>query len=560
MVLGQPNFGSTAAPGSPAANNLDGPSSVALDIRSTPFRVYIADTLHNRILFWSDAGTLVTGGAADGVIGQVGFASGSANQGAANPSASSLSSPEGIAVDPLTGNLWVADTGNHRVLRFDAPLPLSGASASLVLGQGSNFNTAIANFSGPGAASLLSPQGVSVDPFGHVAVADTGNNRVLYFSNPSGSASADYVWGQNGSYGTTLSNLGSANPSADSLKAPGGVLLVPGTIWIADTANNRVLRYAAAPLSSTADLVIGQTDFISSSANQGGALPGPGTLMQPNGLSMDTAMRLFICDTGNGRVVAHEEPQDGQADLVYGKTGLNTVLSGPTNDNCTSPMGAYAFAAGNLFVADNTSHRVLIYGCNAGVGPATPTSTATPSRSSTPSFTASPTGTPTGTISPTPSISPSFTQSQTFTITPTPSFSGTATLSATPSQTYTATPTATRSLTPTPSRTSTVTLTIPPSATPYPILSDRALSYPNPAQRSFGQVNIAFPACGHAEIEVFDLLARPVVVVDQGGIHAGAGWAVWNMKNSAGAMIAPGIYYYRVLSDGKPYLGKMTVQ
>ena len=72
-----------------------------------------------------------------------------------------FSSPEGVAVDP-SGNVWVADTSNDRITKFDA-------SGNVLFNFGSVG-------SGPGQFS--NPHGISVDVQGNIWVADTSNNRV----------------------------------------------------------------------------------------------------------------------------------------------------------------------------------------------------------------------------------------------------------------------------------------------------------------------------------------------------------------------------------------------
>ncbi len=85
----------------------------------------------------------------------------------------------GLCVDS-SGRLWATDHTNHRVLRFDnASSKTSGADADGVLGQ-TNFNT---NAAAVSATAMDSPLSVAVDPSGTLWVADTGNNRVLGFKN-----------------------------------------------------------------------------------------------------------------------------------------------------------------------------------------------------------------------------------------------------------------------------------------------------------------------------------------------------------------------------------------
>ena len=68
--------------------------------------------------------------------------------------------PQGIAIDPISGHVWVADTKNHRVVE----LAVSGTSISWLRSITNNF---------------LNPKGVAVDSEGQIYVADTDNNRVV---------------------------------------------------------------------------------------------------------------------------------------------------------------------------------------------------------------------------------------------------------------------------------------------------------------------------------------------------------------------------------------------
>ena len=322
-----------------------------------------------------------------------------------------------------------------------------------------------------------------------------------------------------------------------------------------------MLGYSLSPLTWTAGSLLGQPSFASSSPNQGLGAPSDQSLDSPMALSLDTAGRLFVADRDNQRVIAYDPPSNPSLQLVYGQGSPSSAFIATSSDGMHSPSGLWAAAAGNLLVADSSNHRVMIYGCSAGVFAATPTFS--PTRT----FTVSPTQTVTLSASPTPSITLSrhhlrdlHPDPGTFSITPTLSFSATA------SQTPSVTPTLSNTQSLTPSVTPSITVTFSktatplPSQTPYPQLSSRALSYPNPALRSSGRVSIAFPAGSSVQIDIFDMLIQKVISLDAGSISGQKGFAVWDLKNSGGQLIVPGIYYYKVQSDGRPFLGKMTVQ
>ena len=133
-------------------------------------KVFVGDYRRNRILRFGSAESLSNGATAEAVLGQADFTS--IEPGTA---ADRLSSMQGLWCD-TQGRLWVADSGNHRVLRFDGAASLaSGAPASGVLGQVNFLNSA----PGTSAGTLRYPNGLVTDALGNLYVADDGNKRVL---------------------------------------------------------------------------------------------------------------------------------------------------------------------------------------------------------------------------------------------------------------------------------------------------------------------------------------------------------------------------------------------
>src|ERR1022692_4956311 len=118
-------------------------AAVVMDSTGDTPHLYVSDPYNNRVLGFRDVRKLIPGSAADIVIGQpllstalCNYPSGDPNQ----PTQSSLCHPVGLLVD-ATGNLYVADSYNGRVLRFPTPFSHQGnQQADLVLGK-SNFIT-----------------------------------------------------------------------------------------------------------------------------------------------------------------------------------------------------------------------------------------------------------------------------------------------------------------------------------------------------------------------------------------------------------------------------------
>jgi 6-phosphogluconolactonase (cycloisomerase 2 family) len=363
-VLGQPAF--TSNPPNSTADGMSGPRGVAIDRSITPNRVYVADARNSRVLGWADAAAFQSGDAADLVIGQPNFTSGACNSGGIGPA--TLCGPGNIAVDS-SGNLYVADALNHRVLEYDSPFTLD-ASADRVFGQAGSFSSATCNNGGhvsPG--TLCSPTGVTVDASGNLYVADTANHRVLEFDSPlTTDDTADQVFGQAASFLSSQCNLGRA-ASRDTLCKPNAVAAdSAGNVYIADTNNHRLLEYDT-PLTTDrrADRVFGQLgSFTTSGCNQGGAASRQ-TLCSPTGVTLDDSGNVFIADSANNRVLEFDSPlsSDRRADRVFGQNGAfgSTVCNkaGVGAASLCSPRSAGVDESGNLYVADLRNNRVLEY-------------------------------------------------------------------------------------------------------------------------------------------------------------------------------------------------------
>jgi len=142
-IVGQPALQQTGiltmvAPNLVEGKEFDQPEALALDTSSTPPILYVADTGNNRVLAWKNAGGFTAATVADLVIGQRDLYSISA-QGPANPNAvlsNGLYEPTGVAVDG-SGNLYVADAGNNRILRYPAPFKQTSPllANDLIIGQ-----------------------------------------------------------------------------------------------------------------------------------------------------------------------------------------------------------------------------------------------------------------------------------------------------------------------------------------------------------------------------------------------------------------------------------------
>jgi sugar lactone lactonase YvrE len=307
---------------------------------------------------------------ADVVLGQADLTSNLSNRGGA-VSASTLAEVRGVAIDPTSGRLWICETGaltdgNHRVLSWPSAIAFSnGQAADIVLGQ-ANFVDNLANRGGanPTKNTLQDPRGVAVDQNGHVYVADSGNKRILRFDPPySKGQDAAQVFGQGGDF-TTNDQASIAAATADNLGNPDGIAVDGnGNVYIADLFLKRVLIYnTPATTDTTADVVIGQPNFASTDANQGGADPSANTLSFPEGVAVDRDGNLYVVDQGNNRVLRFEPPltTNKSALHVYGQPNFTTATAGTSSTKMNTPVAAGVDpVSGNLYVADSINNRIL---------------------------------------------------------------------------------------------------------------------------------------------------------------------------------------------------------
>jgi hypothetical protein len=365
VVAGSPSFAGSLPNNSGNRAGLFRSMGMAID--RVRHKLYISELFSNRIVIYDlDGDNQLADHAIDGVIGQASLDGGVANRTGA-PSARSLLTPYNIALD-AGGNLWVADAGNNRVLRFPRPVGDGSDAADKVLGQPDFTSNAINRGGRPAANTLSGPWGLSIDTAGRIWVADTNNHRVLRFTSPVGDGTdvADGVVGQAG-FTRGAANRG-GEVAADTLSAPRYALFHNGALWVADTGNSRVVGYSPVRGDGTdaAAKVLGQPDLTTGEGNRGG-LVAANTLSDPTSL-MFLSNDLWIADHVNSRLVRYRslvgdgtdaaDRQIGQANFT--DRGQNRATNRPGANTLALPN--FMLVAGNhFFVSDQANFRVLIY-------------------------------------------------------------------------------------------------------------------------------------------------------------------------------------------------------
>jgi len=282
------------------------------------------------------------------VVGQPDFVSSDANQGTTNtPAADTLRRPAGRAV---LGSWYVPDWLNHRVLGFPAVPTTNGQAASFVLGQ-PDFVTGTFGLS---ATKMNRPADVAVGS-GKMAVVEHINNRVLLWNSPptTTGVAADIVVGQ---LDFTSSSAGTTQTTFDGSIS---VAIAGGKLFVVDVQNNRVLIWNTIPMSNgaAADVVVGQTDFVSSSFGTTAA-----TLDNPFAVWSD-GTKLVVSDSGNNRILiwnAIPTSNGVAADIVVGQATFTTSIAAAGTTGLDFP-GTLVSNGLQLFVPDRNNNRVLVF-------------------------------------------------------------------------------------------------------------------------------------------------------------------------------------------------------
>lgn len=409
--FGQPGFANTTANrgvfSAITAGGLNNPSSVATD----GTKLYVADQGNNRVLVFTSLPISSTT-AANGVIGQPNLTSNAPN----NPASTlvKLSSPTKVSISPDGTRLLIVDNANSRVLIWNS-LPTTNAAPDIILG---NSPTTV------NATGLSTPYGATFAPgpgalANRVIVADTGNNRVLVYNNPTSvspaSNPADYVLGQRDLIPGTLTNsqgtqstwtgnspncpqlntniitscdISLGQVGADTLYTPADVWSDGSKLIIADTGNGRVLYFPTVPtqLAATtyttantggpATFVLGQANMNTRTTTGGGSTG----FTQPSGVWRDlNSGNVFVADTGNNRVLAFRTPSSGNgspAVTVYGQGDFNHVTANDDDQNSVADTdhgipqasdrtlfapGGVATSAGLVYVPDAGNNRLMVF-------------------------------------------------------------------------------------------------------------------------------------------------------------------------------------------------------
>jgi sugar lactone lactonase YvrE len=289
------------------AGQFSHPGGVSIDKNGN---IWVADEANNRILEFNEKGVFVKGigwGVINGKA-ELQVCTTTCQKGTAGAGSGELEGPEGVFVD-ATGNIWVADTQNSRVVEYKENGTFSKNVGSL----------------GKGNGQLEGPEAVTVNATSkEIWVSDTFNSRIEVFK-------------ETGTFSKTVGAKGEGN---GQFNEPAGLAFdSKGNLWVADFANNRVEEFSS---TGTFTKAVGTV--------AGGV--GPAEFTRPFAIATDASGNVWVGDSDNNRVEELNEKgeffqQIGSEGSALGQFNLLEV-----------PMGIGITKTNGVWVSDPGNNRI----------------------------------------------------------------------------------------------------------------------------------------------------------------------------------------------------------
>ena len=240
-----------------------------------------------------------------------------------------LTNPWGVAISPVSNNLYVADSGNHCVRIFDL--------------DGNLLDTIGA--AGNADGEFASPRGLAFDKNGRLYVADSGNSRVQIFE-----TTPAIVF---------LATLGTPGSGNGQFVSPSGVVIDDSlTLYVADAGNHRIQRFfpdnAISPTNWSFAGWIGSKDpnFDTPGwqiAGSGLASARDGGFRNPYGVGLSDDGTLLVADTNNNRIQL--------IDATSGQFAAQIGAAGTTSGQYNQPLAVIS-AEEKVCIADSSNSRI----------------------------------------------------------------------------------------------------------------------------------------------------------------------------------------------------------
>ncbi|MEO5951174.1 MAG: flippase activity-associated protein Agl23, partial [Chloroflexia bacterium] len=234
----------------------------------------------------------------------------------------------GVAIDK-DGNIYVADTWNHRVQKFDKNGGFVAQWGGFVnLGDQAGQDDPDKN------TKFYGPRGIAVGPDNNVYVSDTGNKRISIFK-------SDGTYVREISSGMTPDKIAGQYPfngDGEMVEPIGAAVDTQGNVYVADTNNKRIQKFDATG------------KFAAKWAIPAGAWDA-GATMEPF-VATDAQGNVYV--TGPTAAKVYKFSATGQTIGEKATNGKNVTLKTPT--------GVTVGQDGNVYVSDTGANGVVNMG------------------------------------------------------------------------------------------------------------------------------------------------------------------------------------------------------
>ena len=232
-----------------------------------------------------------------------------------------FSNPFGVAVDS-DGNVYVADTDNHRIRKIT-----SARVVSTLAGDGTT-------------AQFSFPAGVAVDSDNNVYVADSGNHRIRKITSTGGisTLAGNGSAGDKDATGTEARFRNPYDVAVDS----------SGILYVADYHNHRIRKITSEGVVTTL-----------AGNGTAGDKNGAGTAAQfnyPSGVAVDSSGILYVADYSNNRI--RKITSEGKVTTLAGNGSAGDKDATGTEARFRNPNGVAVDSSGILYVADSGNNRI----------------------------------------------------------------------------------------------------------------------------------------------------------------------------------------------------------
>ena len=252
--------------------------------------------------------------------------------------AAQLWSPAGVVLD-RAGNLYIADRGNHRIRKVDSSGVITTFAGTEERGFGGDGGPAV-------KAQLWSPSGVATDSTGNLYIADRGNQRVR---------KVDFLGVITTVAGTGERGFGGDGRPADQaqLTSPADVAVDgAGNIYIADRGNYRIRKVDSSGTITT---------FAGTGDRRFGGDGGPADeahLWSPYGVAVDDAGNIYIADESHNRIRMVDSSGIISTVAGSGWSGYGGDGGPAAEARLSSPYSVAVDSGGNIYIADRSNHRI----------------------------------------------------------------------------------------------------------------------------------------------------------------------------------------------------------